>query len=150
MVPQPLSRTLHKITGKAMGRKMAALASLLSAWETIAGKNLAAVSIPVKLARSPSDAEAPAVLHIAVPPAWKTEFQHEAPLLIARINAFFGYKAVGELRLSARSLPHKARPVAAIRHSALNSADIEAKVADIADPELKAALIRLGEAMGAR
>jgi hypothetical protein len=150
MPPQPLSRTLHKITGKAMGRKMAALASLLGGWETIAGKNFAAVSIPVKLARNPQAPDLPAILHIAAPSAWKTEFQHEAPQLIARINAFFGYKAVGALRLSARSLPAKTKPVAAARHSALNSADIEAKVADIEDPALKAALIRLGQAMGAR
>ena len=150
MPPQPLSRTIGKITSQAMGRKAAALSALLGSWETIAGKSVAAVAIPVKLARNAKAPDQPAVLHIAAPSAWKTELQHEAPVLISRINAFFGYKAVGELRLSARSLPVRATPPPPLRHSALNSIDIEAKVANIEDPELKAALIRLGQAMGAR
>ena len=150
MPPQPLSRTVAKIAGQAMGRKAAALSALLGSWEAIVGQSFAAVAIPVKLARNAKTPDQPAILHIAAPSAWKTELQHEAPVLIGRINAFFGYKAVGELRLSPRSLPAVKAPKTAPRHSVLNSADIEAKVATIEDPELKAALIRLGKAMGSR
>ncbi len=150
MAVQPLSSAISRITNQALTRKAAALCALLGAWETVAGQTLAAVSIPVKLARAPGGRDQPAVLHLAMPSAWKTEFQHEAPMLIARINSFFGYRAVGELRLSARTLPQRVKAIEPERHSALNSADIEAKVESIADSDLKAALIRLGQAMGAR
>ena len=111
MVMHSLSDAVGRLTVKALDRKSARLGALLGSWEAIVGRNFAEVSLPVKLARGgTTDEDAPAILHLAVPAAWKTEFQHEAPQLIARINSFFGYKAVGELRFSARVPRQSAGP----------------------------------------
>ncbi len=156
MIPQPLSRTVARITVKALDRKSARLATLLGSWEAVVGKTRAEISLPVKFVRAGGAAipgeERPAILHLAVPPAWKTEFQHEAPGLIARINSFFGYQAVGELRFSPRTMPRRLSSGVEKQaaQSNLNCDELEAKVAGIGDPELKAALVRLGQAIRGR
>jgi hypothetical protein len=87
-------------------------------------------------------------LRLRVASAFATEAQHLEPVLIERINAFFGYGAVARLTLvqgpalNAPVAPPKLRPLSAVEQQAL-----DARVAGVADPELRAALQRLGSAV---
>jgi hypothetical protein len=122
----------------------AALASLLAEWPLIVGDELARVSLPDKLAGT--------TLRLLVVPSAALALQHDAPRVMARINAYFGRTAVARLSLVQGPLPtiavarSPARPVLpAHRQAALKSA-----TEGIADERLKAALERLGRAILAR
>jgi hypothetical protein len=149
-MPLPLSASIAKIAAATLDKKAVGLGALLGHWEHIVGKEIAAAAVPIKLARP--EKEGPATLYLAVSPARALEVQHDEPILIARINGFFGYKAVGALRLSQRhlNLSSKRKPKRSpgpLAESSLSDADIEARVSVITDPELKETLARLGRSM---
>jgi hypothetical protein len=146
MPPLPLSASVARITVQALDRKAAQLGALLAHWEAIAGHRIGAISFPVKLSRSPKGDDA-AILTLASPSAWKTELQHETPMLLMRINAFFGHRAVRDIRLVSRSMPpatHRAPPRTL---TTAETSALDAAVGDIADDRLRQALIRLGTAL---
>ena len=74
------------------------------------------------------------------------ELQHRAPLLIERINLFFGRPVVTRLALVQGPLPLDSPPNGSPPRSlAAGEADaLDERLSGIADPELRAALARLG------
>jgi hypothetical protein len=146
MPPLPLSSAVARITVQALDRKAAQLGALLTHWDAIAGHRIGAISFPVKIGRGHKGDDA-AVLTIASPSAWMTELQHESPGLLRRINAFFGHRAVSDIRIVSRSIPpvvqtRTHRPLSAEETSAL-----ETSVSGITDERLRRALIELGTAL---
>jgi len=121
------------------------VARLKSEWTAVAGAEFAAIAWPEAITRDHA-------LKLRVAPGFALELQHRAPLLIERINLFFGHEAVARLvliqgRLMPASTPRPAPPppLAAAEAEAL-----AARLADVADPELRAALAGLGQLVLAR
>ena len=77
------------------------------------------------------------------------EVQHRAPLLVERINGFFGRSAVTRLALVQGPLPLPSIPIGRLpRPLAPGEAKaLEERLSDVADPELRGALARLGHAV---
>jgi hypothetical protein len=75
------------------------------------------------------------------------EIQHQAEIILARVNQFFGWQAVGALRLRQAPLARRA----ARGRTRAPDADVVARFADglsgIKDEKLRTALARLGAAM---
>jgi hypothetical protein len=146
-LPDLLSRVLEP----AARRRGLAEARLLTDWPMIIGPQLGARCQPVRLARDRSAAGG--VLSVHVSSASALELQHSEPQLIERINGFFGYPAVARLRLiqapPARPVKRPGRPPL----RPLDAGEIEelwASVGSLTDPELRQALVRLGQAIRAR
>ena len=141
---------LPKLTGKYAGRR-APLAQLRAVWPDIAGRDIAAQSLPEKLlglARGGGQAERPAGLRIRCAGVAALELQHRQSELIGRINAFFGYRAIDRIALVQGPLPAPAStrtpapPLApAMRETMRQRAEA------VADPDLRAALRRLADAI---
>ena len=116
------------------------LARLKADWPAVVGAELAAATWPHALGRD-------GVLKLRVAATIALELQHRAPLLIERINLYLGRSAITRLVLVQGPLPLPVSPGPA--PPAPLAADdvraIEQQLAAIADPELRAALIRLGE-----
>ena len=115
------------------------LARLKAGWSTAVGADFAAVAWPEALGRD-------GALKLRVEPAIALEIQHRAPLLIERINGFFGRGVVARLVLVQATRP-RAGPATPARAEPLGRAEAEAldtTLGDIADPELRAALSGLG------
>ena len=95
-------RSIAGLVGKnaraALVRRGFAQADILSHWPTIVGPNLSNFSSPEKLSYA-RQSNKDATLRIRVAPGWAPEFQHFEPLIIDRINSFFGYHAVARLQL---------------------------------------------------
>jgi hypothetical protein len=74
------------------------------------------------------------------------EIQHLAPVLLERVNRFFGWQVVGQLRLRQAPLrrPRRNPPPAANNEAA---AEISAQLGEIRSAELRDALARLGAAI---
>ncbi len=149
MAPRALSRSLVKVTRPILAKGGAALAELVAAWPQIAGPRLADSTAIDRLAlpRGAAAGRGPGVLHLRVEPALALELQHVAPQIIEKLNAYLGYAAIGRIALVQRPVTPlggvKRRraalpPDATAREAAARSAAI------IEDPELRAALSRLG------
>ena len=78
------------------------------------------------------------------------ELQHGAPQLIERINTYFGYRAVRQLRLLQMPLPPASAPSPPPTRPlrAEDEATLAAGVAAVDDSGLREALLALGRSMG--
>ena len=116
------------------------LARLKADWPAVVGAELAAATWPHALARD-------GVLKLRVAATIALDLQHRAPLLIERINLYLGRSAIARLVLVQGPLPLPASPGPAPPPplAADDVRAIEQQLAAITDPELRAALIRLGK-----
>ena len=142
-----IGATLPRIAKPILGKHGIGEAQLISEWPAIIGAELAQHCWPVKLSFRRGDRR-DGTLKLRVAPAVAVEIQHREPVLIERINGYFGFRAVARLAIVqgtapvALQIPPAARPLGAAERQALDR-----RLAGIADPELRAALERLGSAV---
>jgi hypothetical protein len=120
----------------------AILVRLKAEWAAIIGADWASVTWPSALGRD-------GVLKLRTTSTAALELQHRAPLLIERINLFFGRSVVARLALVQGPLPFDSPPREPVVPT-LAAGDVEVldeRLSGIADPELRAALGRLGHAI---
>jgi hypothetical protein len=112
--------------------------AIVSRWSEIVGERYARVSSPESI-RFPTGKKSGGVLTLLVEGAHSPLLQHLAPLIIERVNRFFGYLAIDRVvfrqgRPLARS-PKPERP-----QSSPVSKELGEGLRQIADPELRACL----------
>ena len=115
------------------------LGRLKAAWASAAGDDMAAVAWPASLGRD-------GALKLIVAPSAALELQHRSPLLIERINRFFGRDAVQRIVIVQGLVPRTASPRRAMLRP-LGDAEAQAlndRLAVIDDPDLRGALAGLG------
>jgi len=154
---QPVGRILAPATRRILGRKGLALATLMAHWPEVAGPALSRHCVPIKLAmpRKGNADSLGGVLHVkAASGAVATDLMHRAPLLCERLNATLGYRAVarlqvtqGPLRGSQTRRPARASALPPAPPSPARIAALDSQLAGIEDPDLRAALERLGRAV---
>jgi hypothetical protein len=147
--PRPLKDLLHKTLTDAFAKQGFASTELVTRWSEIVGAEIAAHSEPEKIQWSrPHDGQTPEpgtlVLRVEGPTA--IEIQHLSGVVLERVNRFFGWQAVGSLRLRQAPLGRKARkPHPSPDPNA--TAAMAAGLTDIKDDDLRDALARLGAAI---
>jgi hypothetical protein len=131
-----------------------ATTSLLSEWGTIVGADLAQFTMPDRVVwpRRREESEVPAplkgrrdegatlVLRVEGPRA--IEVQHRSGQILERVNAYFGYRAIAEMRILQAPVLHKA-PRRPVSEPPIDPEALPAS-ASIEDGGLRAALLRLG------
>jgi len=112
--------------------------AVVSRWGEIVGERYAKVSTPESI-RFPRGKKAGGTLTLSVEGAHAPLIQHLAPMIIERVNRFFGYEAIDKVAFrqgrAARAAPKTERPVAAALPKELGEG-----LRQIADPELRACL----------
>src|SRR5437588_7498793 len=148
--PRTLADILRKTLNEAFAKQGFASTELVTRWADIVGVEIAAHSEPERIRwPRPIGAELPEpgtiVLRVEGPSA--IEIQHQSAVILERINRFFGWQAVGDLRL--RQAPLTRRPVPVpTEPDAEKQARLAATLGDVADERLREALARLGAAVG--
>jgi len=152
-----LGSSLTTVTKRAFARRGLTGADIARQWPAIVGRELAAQCRPRQL-RFPKAGEAvDGRLTLRVAPGWALEVQHLEPLVLERVNGYFGYRAVSRLVLQQGPLPPleggeqetAARRRAAARETpAPLNETLAAKLSTVEDPELRAALEGLGRSLG--
>jgi hypothetical protein len=112
--------------------------SIVSRWGEIVGQRYAKVSSPESI-RFPAGKKAGGVLTLLVDGAHAPLIQHLTPLIVERVNRFFGYTAINRIVFrqgkppapAARSERPQLRPV---------PKELGEGLREIADPELRACL----------
>lgn len=100
---QALANLIKKPINKAQRKRGFAEGRLLTEWPKIVGPALSAHCIPQKLSY-PKDQHG-ATLHLLCEAGWATELQFQNELLCDKIATFFGYRAVGAIRIHQGPLP---------------------------------------------
>lgn len=144
-----LADSVAPLTASFAGKRGFTTARLQADWPLIVGTRLAARSQPQRIARpAAGETGGTLVVRIAAGPL-AVELQHQAPLILERINTFFGWRIASRLRLVHGPLPAPPAPPPA-PPSPADPAVIEAAVTGIEDPLLAAALRALAARVLAR
>ncbi len=143
-----LAGEVPRIAAPVLGKRGFASAQLVAEWASVVGAELAAKISPDRLS-FPRGERRDGTLRLRVAAGLALEVQHRTPLILERINGFFGYGAVSRLvlvqgppALPPRPVPQRPRPLSAAERAALDR-----RLARIEDPGLRDALRRLGEAV---
>lgn len=96
---QRIGQVLPKDAKKAFRKHGFAEGSVIRHWKEIAGGHLSACSLPLKLSRPRGKKAGGATLHLLVESAAALEVQHQIPLLIEKLNIFYGYPAIARIAL---------------------------------------------------
>lgn len=147
---RPLAKAADAVTRPAFGRRGFALGALLTNWSHIAGAKLADCCQPEKL-NFPQGKGDSGTLLIRVDGAAALEIQHMHPILIERINALCGFRAVAELRIVQGPVSARSAPPASPRQLLPDEKQLLGQnLAEIEDPDLRSALEKLGSGIYAR
>lgn len=155
--PRPVSDLLPGLTKEIFGRKNMLFGKLLAQWVHIVGLEVSARATPLdmkfqrKAEGSPGASQA--VLHLGVQTAYALELSYQKGLLIERLNVFFGYPAIKDIKIiqnseimnNKKSIKSKTRPIPLPEQQR-----IEALVSHIQENDLQTALKNLGKAILSR
>jgi hypothetical protein len=136
--PRATGELIGAIGGQSFRRFGFVQSSIVSRWAEIVGERYARVSSPESI-RFPSGRKAGGALTLLVEGAHAPLIQHLAPMIIERVNRFFGYAAIDRLLFRQGKPP--AQPP---RQSRPELRPVPKELGDglreIADPELRACL----------
>lgn len=142
---------LNRVADKVFRRRGFGEGDVLIRWPDIVGPELAGHTVPEKLQRWRGDS-AGAILHVRVSSAAALGIQHKTPIILERINTFYGYRAVDRLKLIQGILPeHGKNHDQVIRDLSLaESVALERDIALTKNVALRDALQRLGTSILSR
>jgi hypothetical protein len=129
----------------AAARGGGALVRLKTEWAAIVGPELAGICWPEALGRD-------GALKLRCTPAYALDLQHCTPLIIERANLFFGRAVVARVALVQGSLPF-APPNPVLPPPVLSAAQqrqLDSRLSEIENAELRDALTRFGRTLLAR
>jgi hypothetical protein len=149
--PRPLAEVLRKTLTDAFAKQGFASVELVTRWAEIVGAEIAAHSQPEKI-QWPRTAQAraapePGTLLLRVEGPAALEIQHLSDVILERVNQFFGWQAVGNVRLRQAPLSRRAAPRPVAIPDAAAMTRIAATLPEIKDAKLREALARLGAAL---
>jgi hypothetical protein len=138
-----------RVAKPILGKRGLAEGDLLRQWSSIVGPHLARLSQPENVRFMKGRRDNGELTVRVGSGAAATLLQHEAARVIERVNRFFGYAALSRMKILQAPLP-KRRKAAAPALAALDNkeeTDLNALLAGVTDPELRAALESLGRSM---
>jgi hypothetical protein len=148
-----LSTSLPRVAVEALGRRGFADGALVSDWSKIVGHDLARASEPLRLSFADRRERRDGTLLLRVDPAFALILQHLQTQLLERVNGFFGYRAVAQLRIlqgPVRGADEETDLVEAKPLDPNIQAAIEARLTEIEDEAFRAALLRLAQSFHGR
>ncbi|MBK67035.1 MAG: hypothetical protein CMP22_02760 [Rickettsiales bacterium] len=151
-----ISRFMSDITKESLGKKGLLFGQLIQNWSSIIGAEKAKLATPINISFAKSkrvnETKTEATLVILVNSANATVLQHEQNLWIEKINLFFGYRAVGSIKIQHDTVtnPKKVTNKLGTRTKGLSRSerkDLDENLKDISDENLKEALKNLGQSL---
>ncbi len=122
--------------------------SVVTRWPEIVGAAHARHCAPESI-RFPVGEKSQGTLHLVVSPAHAPIIQHVIPEIIERVNRFFGYRAVAQVRMrqGVVAAPRGAQPAAAPPSLRPVPIELGDSLRDVGDPELRAVLESLARSL---
>lgn len=146
---KPIAELMPQIGRTAFRRFGFVQSSVVTRWPEIVGLAHARVCAPEAI-RFPPGEKSDGILELVVSPAHAPLIQHVVPEIMARVNRFFGYRAVARVKLRQGAVKPPAATAPAKPPPSLKPIPMElgAGLRDIGDPELRAVLESLARGLG--
>lgn len=133
-----MGEILPEIGGTAFRRFGFVQSSIVRRWPEIAGARYARLSTPESI-RFPQGKRAEGTLTLCVAGAHAPMIQHVVPVIIERVNRFFGYAAIARVVIR-QGQPERREPAVPRPELVPLPVELGDSLRTIADPELKAVL----------
>ena len=166
--PRSLKELVGQVIDPVMTRRAGINTLLLAAWAELVGQQFAICTKPDRIVwpkpRAPVDRDQPdadsgagatgfhaGVLTVACDGPHGVFFMHERDRILERVNRFFGFPAICEIRLVQKPVATRVsrmRPIPDLRGAERER--LEAMISEIDDPKIRAALLRLAATVAAR
>lgn len=148
-----LSTIMPALTKDILGKRGILFGKMVVEWSNIMGDDLSRKAVPVNLkfsAKTAKGGKSQAVLHLAASSAASLELTYQKPLMIERLNAFFGYNAIKDIKFihthDAGRLSRPKRKASPAKPLPLTKKqEIDRLTAGIAENDLQTALKNLGK-----
>jgi len=151
--PVPVSDLATGILDPMLRKRAGISVGLVQSWEEIVGPRLARMSRPERVQwprrMNENDPFQPAALIVACEGAAALHIQHQTDEIIGRVNAFFGFAAVGRVKIVQKPAQVARKPPPPMPR-ALSDAErsrVAHVVGGIEDAALRESLERLGSAV---
>ncbi len=153
-IPQRIGDSIKKINRNFTSKFDKIEFIIQSNWEQIVGSYFAEFSEPLYITRIPDfeneigETVYRNYLNVSVSPAAALEFQHFKDTILEKMNSYFGYKAIIDLRIQQNYITNSNRKklnVIDIQLSNEENQNISKEVEMLADTSLKSTLINLGK-----
>ena len=149
---KPLDSLMGGVIEAALAARGLGEASLIADWAAIVGESVARYARPLQLQwpprpskRDPEAPIAPATLVLRVDGAFALEAQHNAAIILERVNAHLGWRCVERIAFRQGPLPPlKTKRPALPAPSAGAEAEARRAASGIGDEALREALTRFG------
>ncbi|CAA7618497.1 conserved hypothetical protein [Candidatus Terasakiella magnetica] len=132
-----------RVTRPVFGKKGFAGGALVVDWPVIVGSLVASHTLPVRIRFRPNERTDGTLVVKVDSGSYALEVQHLEPLILEKINGYFGWKAVARLKLMQGPLPEAPRKKAVSAAPALTTPARLARLDQVDDPDLRAVLERL-------
>ena len=144
---RPAGELVGDIGGQSFKRFGFVQSSIVSRWREIVGERYAKVSCPESI-KFPAGAKAGGVLTLLVDGAHAPLIQHLTPMIVERVNRFFGYAAINRIVFRQGKLPQPPAPPQRPQLRPVPN-ELGEGLREIADPELRACLESLAARIAA-
>jgi hypothetical protein len=145
--PRAAGELVGDIGGQSFKRFGFIQGSIVSRWAEIVGERYAKVSCPESI-KFPTGKKAGGALTLLVEGAHAPLIQHLTPMIVDRVNRFFGYAAINRIVFKQGRLPAPA-PKLERPQPAPVPKELGDGLREIADPELRACLESLASRIAA-
>ncbi|GAA4713515.1 DciA family protein [Sphingomonas lutea] len=145
--PRAAGELLGDVGGTSFRRFGFVQGAIVSRWSEIVGERYAKVSSPESI-RFPAGRKSSGALTLLVEGAHAPLIQHLTPMIVERVNRFFGYAAIDRIVFRQGKLP-AATPMPRRPELRAVPKEIGEGLREIADPELRACLESLATQIAA-
>ncbi len=150
-LPRSISNIVKDVTKSSFGNKDLLFGKMVAEWVHIVGEEVAHKTVPLDLKYQRGNKKKnQAVLHLGVKSSYALEFSYKKTLVIERLNMFFGYAAIKDIKIIQQSgFMDKQKKVKKPSReiTAKESDNLDKKLDKIGENDLQIALRKLGKAI---
>lgn len=143
---RPLADLVNTTVNEAFARQGFAAIEIVTHWEDIVGPELAGRSEPMRLTwPRRDDPESVGTLVVRVEGAYAIELQHLTPVVMERVNRYFGWRCVGRIVIRQGPVTRRAAISAApIEPAPAAVEEVAKEIGPFEDESLGQSIARLG------
>jgi hypothetical protein len=150
MAPPSINRQIQPLI-KSLNERFEAYDTgagrLKARWPEIVGETLSKITEPLKILRAKPNTKTVGALELKVEGAYAGMIQHQAQVIIDRVNLYLGASTIGRIRLIQGPVQKSVRPAPKATLKPLSAKDdleLQNSLSGISDARLKQQLLRLG------
>lgn len=146
-----IAEVANRLIDPILAKRAGINTMLLGSWDEIAGEQFADCSRPERIRWPRQDGPdesgggfSPGLLVIACEGARALFLMHQEAELISRVNSFFGFRAISQIKIVQKAIHQPSRKPVARPLDQAEKRRLAGILADVEDPRLREALERLG------